>query len=81
MITSLATKRIRRYHSGKHFSEFYTQDGGESQLASKLRSLSPYVYMGPVGEGVCGQTSIMYEEAPAALSGSTVEPQPDHVTA
>jgi len=37
--------------------------------------------MGPVGEGVCGQTSIMYEEAAAALSGSAVEPQPDHVTA
>jgi len=23
---------FKRYHSGKHFSEFYLQDGGKSQL-------------------------------------------------
>jgi len=28
---------FQRYHSEKHLSEFYAQDGGESQLASKLR--------------------------------------------
>ena len=39
MITSLPTKRTRvfqRYYSEKHLSEFYPQDGGESQLALKL---------------------------------------------
>jgi len=38
MITSLPTER---YHSGKRLSEFYPQDGGESQLASKLRHCHP----------------------------------------
>ena len=28
---------FQRYHSGKHLSEFYRQDGDESQLALKLR--------------------------------------------
>ena len=28
---------FQQYHSEKHLSEFYPQDGGESQLASKLR--------------------------------------------
>ena len=28
---------FQRYHSGKHFPESYPQDGGESQLVSKLR--------------------------------------------
>jgi len=37
MITGLSTKRISAYHSEKHLSEFYPQDGGESQLALKLR--------------------------------------------
>jgi len=35
-ITGLPTKRISAiYHSEKHLSEFYPQDGGESQLASE----------------------------------------------
>ena len=28
---------FQQYHSEKHLPEFYPQDGGESQLASKLR--------------------------------------------
>jgi len=40
MITSLPTKR-QRYHSEKHLSEFYPQDGGESQLALKLCHCHP----------------------------------------
>jgi len=50
MITcSLPTKRrplYQRYRSEKHLSEFYPQDGGESQLALKLRHCQPmYVRM------------------------------------
>jgi len=33
MITDLTTSVLKRYHSGKHFSEFYLQDGGKKQLA------------------------------------------------
>jgi len=38
-IWSLACQKsaLQRYHSAKHLSEFYPQNGGESQLASKLR--------------------------------------------
>ena len=38
-VRSLACQQsvFRRYHSEKHFEEFYPQDGGESQLALKLR--------------------------------------------
>jgi len=32
---------FQRYHSEKHLSEFYPQDGGESQLALKLRHCHP----------------------------------------
>ena len=32
---------FQRYHSEKRLSEFYPQDGGESQLASKLRHRHP----------------------------------------
>ena len=38
---------FKRYHGDKHFSEFYLQDGGKSQLAkvwNKITSLSPYVF-------------------------------------
>ena len=38
----------KRYHSGKHFSEFYPQDGGANQLAQiwiEITSLSPYVWI------------------------------------
>jgi len=37
---------LKRYHSDKHFSEFYLQDGGNNQLEeiwNKITSLSPYV--------------------------------------
>ena len=42
-VWSLACPRsvFQRYHSEKHISEFYPQDGGESQLASKLRHCHP----------------------------------------
>ena len=47
MITDLPTKRIFKcYDSGKHFSEFYLQDGDEYQLAlswNKITSLSHYI--------------------------------------
>jgi len=33
MSTDLQSKRIYRYDSDKHFSEFLPQDGGEKQLA------------------------------------------------
>jgi len=46
MITSLPTSVFQRHHSEKHLSEFYPQDGGESQLALKLRSCHPvYTHM------------------------------------
>jgi len=32
---------FQRYYSEKHLSEFYPQDGGESQLALKLRHCHP----------------------------------------
>jgi len=32
-VTDLPTKRFKRYHSDKHLSEFYLQDGGKNQLA------------------------------------------------
>ena len=42
MITSLLTKRISAIsYSEKHLSQFYPQDGGESQLALKLRNCHP----------------------------------------
>jgi len=31
----------QQYHSEKHLPEFYPQDGGESQMASKLRRCHP----------------------------------------
>ena len=37
----------KRYHSDRHFSEFYLQDGGKNQLArirNKITSLSPYAF-------------------------------------
>jgi len=40
---------FKRYHNGKHFSEFYPQDGGENQLAQiqiEITSLSPYLLAG-----------------------------------
>jgi len=43
MITSLPAKRISVISRWKKISEYYPRDGGESQLASKLRH-SPYVY-------------------------------------
>ena len=44
-IWSLACQQsvFQRYHSEYHLSEFYPQDGGESQLASKLRHCHPSV--------------------------------------
>jgi len=33
MVTELPTKRVKRYRSGKHLSQFYLQDGGKNQLA------------------------------------------------
>jgi len=41
MITSLPTERILAISQQKHFLEFYPQDGGESQLALKLRHCHP----------------------------------------
>jgi len=41
MITSLPTKRILSISNEKHLPEFYPQDGGESQLAPKLRHCHP----------------------------------------
>ena len=38
---------FKRYHSDKHFSEFYLEDGGKSQRTyvwTKISSLSPYAY-------------------------------------
>ena len=38
---------FKRYHSDKHFSEFYLQVGGKNQLAqiwNEIASLLPYVY-------------------------------------
>ena len=47
-VWSLACQQsvFQRYHSEIHLSEFYPQDGGESQLASKLRHCHP-MYMVP----------------------------------
>jgi len=42
-VWSLACQQgvFQRHHSGKHLPEFYLQDGGESQLAVKLRHCHP----------------------------------------
>ena len=40
------------YHSEKHLSEFYPQDGGESQLALKLRHCHPMYW--PLQQPVAG---------------------------
>jgi len=42
-VWSLACQQsvFQRYHTENHLSEFYPQDGGESQLASKLRHCRP----------------------------------------
>jgi len=42
-VWSLTCQRsvFQRYYIEKHLSEFYPQDGGESQLASKLRHCRP----------------------------------------
>jgi len=42
-VSSLACQQsvFQRYDSEKHLPEFYPQDGGESQLASKLRHCYP----------------------------------------
>jgi len=37
MSTNLPKSVFQQHQSEKHLSEFYPQDGGESQLASKLR--------------------------------------------
>ena len=45
MISDLPTKCIKRYHSDKHFSKFYLQDGGKNQLAWIWNKItSPFVY-------------------------------------
>jgi len=41
MITSWQQSVFQQYHSEKHLPEFYPQDGGESQLALKLRHCHP----------------------------------------
>jgi len=39
---------FKRYHSGKHFSEFYPQDGGENKLAQTwIEITSPSLYVCP----------------------------------
>ena len=49
-VRSLACQQsvFRRYHSEKHFLEFYPQDGGESQLALKLRHCRPMYKFLPI---------------------------------
>ena len=39
MITDLPPSVFKRYHSDKHFSEFYLQDGGKNQLAWPMYKL------------------------------------------
>ena len=42
MITIARQQSVfQQYHSEKYLSQFYPQDGGESQLASKLRHCRP----------------------------------------
>jgi len=36
---------FQRYYTEKHLSEFYPQDGGENQLASKLRHCHPTCFL------------------------------------
>jgi len=47
MVTSLPTKRISAISQRKQLSEFYRQDGGESQQPAgiKIASLPPYVIL------------------------------------
>jgi len=42
-VRSLARQQsvFQQYHSDEHLPEFYPQDGGESQLALKLRHCHP----------------------------------------
>ena len=51
-VWSLARQQsaFQRYQSEKHLSEFYPQDGGESQLASKLRHCHPMYNLTGCGE-------------------------------
>jgi len=49
-----------RYHSDKHLPEFYPQDGGESQLALKLRHChSVYILSYRNGLGFCSTTCVV----------------------
>jgi len=59
MITELLTKCIKnfkRYHSDKHLSEVYLQDGGNNKLAwiwNKITSTSRYVpVLHPIVAGI-----------------------------
>jgi len=54
VIASLPAKSVfQRYHSDKHLSEFCPQDGGESQLASKLRHCRPMNNVMPCTRAHC----------------------------
>ena len=35
---------LKRYHSDKHLSDFYLQDGGNNQLASIWNKITYYVH-------------------------------------
>jgi len=61
---------FQQYHSEKHLSEFYPQDGGESQLASKLRHYHPIdIELGLIC--VCRQRFYLLKpNAPAAATYS-----------
>ena len=65
MITELQTKCItnfKRYHSDKHFSEVYLQDGGKNKLASiwnKITSTSRYVLY-PIVAGIADTPEPVY---------------------
>jgi len=52
---------FKRYHSNKHFSEFYLQDGGKNQLIqmwNKITSLSPYIHTHPFNGHFSGTTQV-----------------------
>ena len=69
MINSSPTKHISAISQWKHLSEFYPQDGGESQLALKLRHCHP-VYTADSANKSGAETANNTVQLPVANPGS-----------
>ena len=79
-VRSIACQRsvFQRYHSEKRLSEFYPQDGGESQLVLKLRYCHP---MNGLRVSVCaGSSSPSLGRRQASYFGLGVRPEGPRAT-